>query len=707
MLKRRTRYSLLISLGLLFLSALLFGFTRNQTLQQVILYSAINNHYEAVDINDNFSEKAFELYIQQNDPSKRFFTQDDIATLSIYKYALDDQIKKNDFTFFNALDDLYYKRVKEVEAFLPELFEKPYTFETKEYLETDNDKREFQLNAAGVRRYWEQLVSLQIMNQYINLKQAQVSENEQISSAFDAELEKKSREKVKADIENSFERLNDESEDERLEVYFNSLTSIFDTHTNYFPAEKKEDFDINISGQLEGIGAVLREDEGFIKVVSIVPGSASWKQGQLKAEDIILKVGQGDEEPIDIVGAKVRDAVKLIRGKKGSVVKLTVKHVSEKVEVIPIIRDIVVIEETYAKHAFVNDKRSGKQFGYIYLPKFYRDFKDSKKRNTTDDIRAALSDLNSQHIEGVVLDLRNNSGGALLDAVNSAGLFIKSGPIVQVKGKRSYNSVLRDKDKSVVYDGPLVVLVNSFSASASEILAAALQDYGRAVVVGADTFGKGTVQTFLDLNSYFIKNKSKHKELGSIKVTVQKFYRISGQSTQHKGVIPDIQLPNLYAHMEVGERYLDYAMPWDTINHLNYKLWYPEGVNVDRLKKASSKRVKSLDSFKALEKHIAFVKAEKEQSKVPLNLKAAIKEKNKLNKESKQYNDSKKAFEDISYSSPDTAKLTVAQKESYKEWIKDLSKDIYLYESFAILNDLSEDDIFKKQQKKESLALKK
>ena len=420
----------------------------------------------------------------------------------------------------------------------------------------------------------------------------------------------------------------------------------------------------------------------------IVPGSASWKQGELKAEDLILKVAQENEDPVDIVGARVRDAVHLIRGKKGTVVTLTVKHITGDIVDIPITRDIVVIEETYSKHAVIEDARSNKRFGYISLPKFYRDFKNSQARNTTDDIRDALTQLRFNNVDGILLDLRNNEGGALVDAVYTAGLFIKDGPIVQVKGRSPMHSILKDRDRSIVYDGPLVVLINAYSASASEILAAALQDYKRAVIVGSTSFGKGTVQTFYNLNQTQKRSVSYFDKLGSLKLTIQKFYRINGGSTQHKGVIPDIMIDDTYSHLEIGERHLDNALPWDTVSALRFSVWKKSSFDIKKLALSSQKRLQSLPAYTSLLSHIQFIKKRTKDTRVPLNISTAIEKRNRSNTKSDSYTESIKGFDSLSIQIPQKKTLSPAQKESYKDWKKGLKKDLYIFESCAILSDL-------------------
>ena len=684
--KNKTSFLIFIIL----VSTLLFGYSKQKALQELVVYSVLNNHFSPIQIQDDYSEKVFNQFIKKIDPNKRFFTQEDIAQLSLYKYAIDDHIETGNFQFLNDAYDLYMARLQYIHNYIPSLFDKPLSFNKKISLEVDPDKREFVKNDSELTSYWNKLISYQVLTRYINLKQAEVTGNETIDASFNKQLEEEARNKTKTEILENFSRLQEESLDDFRDLYFDSMINIFDTHTSYFPSEKKEDFDISISGKLEGIGAVLREEDGFIKVVRIVPGSASWKQGELKAEDVILKVSQGiNDDPVSIVGVRIKDAVKLIRGKKGTTVKLTVKHPTGEISDISIIRDIVIIEETYAKHAILKDSRFNKEFGYISLPKFYRDFRNPRGRNTTDDIQQALIDIKKRNVDGLIFDLRDNEGGALVDAVYTAGLFINEGPIVQVRGRTAiYDKILNDNDESIAYDGPLIILLNSYSASASEIFAAALQDYGRAIVVGANTFGKGTVQTFVELDKLSPTRSAFFKDLGSVKLTIQKFYRINGGSTQHKGVIPDIKLPNKTDHLEVGEKYLDYALGWDTVKPLSYSQWYTQNLDIQKLAQLSNNRISESDRYQSLYSHLSFIKKRSEESFVYLDAKTAISKKLEANQVLDTYNASVTKIENLSFSIPHQETLSDAQQESYQDWIETIEKDIDINESAAILNDL-------------------
>src|SRR5512135_2941876 len=425
---------------------------------------------------------------------------------------------------------------------------------------------------------------------------------------------------------------------ENYERFFNSITKTFDPHTEYTPTASKEDFDIGMRGTLEGIGATLKEEDGYIKITSVVPGSPAAKQGSLHAEDIILKVGEKDKEPVDITFMSIREAIKLIRGKKGTEVKLSVKKPDGSQLVVSIIRDVIKLEDSFVKGASLKDEKSGRTFGYIKIPSFYRDFEKTKNggtgRNVTDDVIRELNKLDAEKISGLVVDLRNNGGGALTDAVKIAELFIKTGPVVQVKSSDGKISVLSDDETSHSYSGPVVILVNKFSASASEILAGALQDYGRAIIIGGEhTHGKGTVQSMIDLNNFFAYHgretgaeMKKDESLGALKLTTQKFYRITGKSTQYRGVTPDIILPDQFQGLKTGEQFLDYALPWDTIQPVPYSKWKRYQTDLQALRARSAGRVNANQEFIDIDEQGKQLIARQKDTLQPLNLAEAEKE---------------------------------------------------------------------------------
>jgi carboxyl-terminal processing protease len=467
-----------------------------------------------------------------------------------------------------------------------------------------------------------------------------------------------------------------------------------DPHSEYLPPEEKTNFDISMSGKFEGIGATLQNRNGQTKVVDIIPGSASWRQGDLEVNDIILKVGQGDAEPVDIGNMELDDAVKLIRGKKGSTVKLTVKKINGTIQVIPIVRDVVVIEETYAKSSILTSSDGGTRVGYIYLPKFYVDFNDSNGRRCSRDVKTELQKLASENIDGVILDLRNNGGGSLSDVVDMSGLFIGSGPIVQVKTREGNIHNLDDKDTSVAYRGSMVVLVNNFSASASEILSAALQDYDRAIIMGSQSsFGKGTVQSVIDFDRY-VQGHQSIKPLGAIKLTIQKFYRVNGGTTQLKGVIPDIVLPDTYAYMSVGEKESHNALPFDVIPRASYRQW-SHLYNKNAVVEASRARIAGNPVFKQIDDNARRLKQRSDKSTYPLNLEAYRQYQKKVQEDADKYGklDDKKTGVKSTFLAFDKAAAegdTIKTKK-FTKWFEALEKDLYINEAVNVIGDMKAD----------------
>ena len=473
-------------------------------------------------------------------------------------------------------------------------------------------------------------------------------------------------------------------------MYINSITGVYDPHTNYFPPADKENFDIQMSGQLEGIGAQLQEKDGYIKITNIIPGGPSSLQGDLQANDLILKVKQEGGEAVNIVDWRIDDAVKIIRGKKGTKVTLTVRKPDGAEQDITITRDVVILEETYAKSLLLNDKDNVKT-GYIYLPSFYADFRNPRGRFSWKDVKAEVEKLKTAGVKGIILDLRNNGGGSLDDVVKMGGLFIDEGPIVQVKEKGRKPQVLADRYAGAEWDGALVIMINEFSASASEIMAAAMQDYGRAVIVGSSSsHGKGTVQRFLNLNQT-IRNKN-IPDLGSIKLTIQKFYRINGDATQLKGVSSDILLPDNYMYIKTGEKEQDYPMAWDQIESASYDS------KTYQVKKSvfetSNARVQSNETFKLIEENARRWEKQRESRKYPLSIAKYALQEEKQKAEGEKFEILNKleisGFE-VSNIPSDLEKIKTEESRMKinKDWIKSISKDPYVYESLQIIEDLN------------------
>ncbi len=515
---------------------------------------------------------------------------------------------------------------------------------------------------------------------------------------FDPELEVEVREEVSKTIARVFRRWQEEDDQDRLSRFLNGVSSSFDPHTEYFPPRRKENFDIHLSGKLEGIGARLTEsDDGYIKVDEIIVGFAAWREKQLKANDLILRVREKGGKWTDLYEMAVRDAVKYIRGPKGEEVQLEVRKPEGSVMVISIVRDEVKIEETYARSAVLQDDRLNTRVGYIFLPKFYRDF-ENPELNCSSDVKKEVAKLVQENVDGIILDLRSNGGGALEDAVNMSGLFIESGPIVQVRGRNQKPLLHRDPDKRIQYEGPLIVMVDALSASASEILAAALQDYGRAVIVGSPhSFGKGTVQTFVELDRFRILNWGSQAKMGHLKMTIQKFFRINGGSTQYKGVESDIVLPDPYSYQDIGEKELDYSLPWDTVSPLTYEKWDKE-LNIPALLRRNKERVKDNSAFNRIEERTAWLKKQREDTSQSLNLMEAWASQEQLRDERKAFDELGEENPHIIVNSssfdPSADSLPPEKLEKRQDWHSQLKKDVYLVEALHILDDMAKEGKF-------------
>jgi len=547
-----------------------------------VMKRQVENHFSGKEIDDTLSFAAFELYLKQLDYQKRLLLAEEVSQLEIFKDRIDDEVQSGRVILAPLAFRLLANSISRAELLAEKALSEPFSFDVDEDYETDPEKLEFCQTEEDLAERWRLDLKYRTLNRYLSLlEDAGVEDPLKATPEEQKEKELEAREKVSKQYSAYFDRLKKETLKDHYDRYLNAFTRAFDPHTTYMPPQSKEDFDISMRGSLEGIGATLREEDGYIKVVKVIPGSAADRQGQLHADDVILAVAQGKDEPVDVTDMRLRDAVALIRGKKGTEVRLTLRRQGLKPFVVPIVRDVVVIEESFVKSAVVADPESGNQYGYVKIPSFYRDFETTrnggKGRNSTDDVKAALNAFDKKKISGLILDLRNNGGGALTDAVGVAGLFLGEGPVVQVRNGGGDAKVLYSYNKEIAYHGPMVVLTNSFSASASEIVAGALQDYGRAVIVGSDhTHGKGTVQVIVDLDkSLTLRNMRQYMPLGALKMTTQKFYRVTGDSTQYRGVVPDIILPDRSRYNEYGERYLDNSLPWDRIDEVEHKEWPP------------------------------------------------------------------------------------------------------------------------------------
>lgn len=647
-------------------------------------------HYSDKQVDDELAQAAFDLYLKQLDFQKRFLLEEDVNYLSSYATLIDDNLLRGTIALPRAGYDIMETRIEQAERLVDLLLGAAIDSEGGESMETDPEKLGYAVDEAGLEQRWRLILKAEIMNRYLDLEEEYLAEGKTVNPQ---ELWKEASERVSKRFKDFFNRLHQETLQDHYDRFFNAVARAFDPHTNYMAPDRKEDFDIHMRGSLEGIGALLREEDGYIKVVRIIPGSASAREGRLQAEDIILAVAEKDGEPVEITDMRLRDAVRLIRGPKGTEVRLTVRKPDGTKDIIAIIRDVVQIEETFVKSAVL--EAQGTKFGYIRIPSFYRDFEKSRfgqGRNSTKDTRDAIVELRDQGIEGIILDLRNNGGGSLVDAVDITGLFIDAGPVVQVKNSQGMKRVLQDDDDTLVYEGPLVVLVNRFSASASEIVAAALQDYRRAIVVGGQhTHGKGTVQTIIDLNENIpLLHLRRYDDLGALKATIQKFYRVDGGSTQYKGVVPDVILPSLFQNLKSGEQYLDYSLPWDQDDPVRYDTYSDKVGDLQTIIDRSRARVQESADLLLIEEEAARAAKRSEQTVIELDLDSmrAKRSEEKQARERVGAHYSRLAEEDLEDSAAADEVPELPENDPEEDWISDLAGDPYVTESEMIINDL-------------------
>lgn len=646
-------------------------------------------HFSPGVIDDSFSHKVFHKVLTNLDYEKKFFIQEDIDQLSRHQYAIDDQIKQGSTAFFDELNTIYSRRIDSAQVYYREILKNPFRFDDNDSIQLNGENLSYTSGTVALRERWNAYLKYRTLSRYVDMKKNQEKDTSNQEKKTAAQLEADAREGVLKNQDMFFRRLRKFKTDERYTTYVNSITNVHDPHTDYLPPRAKEMFDENMSGSFYGIGAQLQEAEGKIKVVAIVTGSPCWKQGELKAGDEIMKVAQSNNDPVDIQGYDIEDAVKIIRGKKGTEVRLTVKKVDGSTRVIPIIRGEVHREEVFAKSAIIHSEQG--LVGYIYLPEFYADFNHISNRRSGQDVALEVQKLKQAGVTGIILDLRNNGGGSLQDVVDMSGLFIDRGPIVQVKTIGNEPEQLNDRSQGTLYDGPLAIMINQASASASEIIAAAMQDYKRAVVVGSTSFGKGTVQRLISLDE-LMKYSNKHitDTIGALKITVQKFYRVNGGSTQLKGVTPDIILPDIYQHIEIGERRDKSALAWDEIPPATY-VPVMDPVPVSELAGKSRRRIADNHTFQLISQSALELKQREKSNVYPLNETAFTKFLEEATATSKKMEELDKNVSLLTIDNPkeDLPKIKMDSTSIAKntDWLKGLRKDIYVSETVQILND--------------------
>ena len=680
--------------------------SKYEKILQMVGVILTQGHYQPKDINDDFSKKIFNKFFEDLDPEKNIFLQQDIHSLEKYSTKIDEEIKGAPVEFFKGTGKIFDARVKELETVYKEILAKPFDFTINETYIGDADKKSFPASEAARREEWRKYLKYLTLQRYADFVDNRESNKgkEGAVNKSDAELEKEARDKVMATMNRTFDRYRNKfTEEDKFTVFVNVIAEMMDPHTEFMPPLDKRYFDETMSGKFYGIGAQLQYDEGNIKIASVLPGGPAQKSGQVEANDIIVRVAQENEAPVELSGFTVQDAVKLIRGKLGTKVILTLRKKDGTLKTLSLVREEIVQDEAYVRSIIIN--QGGKKTGYIFLPEFYANFQDINGAHSGEDVAKEIKKLKVEGVDGIVMDLRNNGGGALYDVIQIAGLFIDEGPVVQVRDRQGKPQVMRDKDGTVLYDGPLVIMVNEMSASASEILAAAMQDYGRGIIIGSNTYGKGTVQRTigLDPESGFMNTNS---DLGSLKITLQKFYRVSGGSTQQKGVVPDVAVPDYLQNLKIREKDNPYALPYDEIGQASYRMWKPT-YSIEAIKQMAANRIAADTTFRRIQDASVFI-ARQNDKEYSLQL-------TKYRQEQKQIRDAAKSIENltklqkpntVSVLKEDAGKYISADKdknERYKQWINNVSKDVYIDQAVKVISDMVTQQNFAKAEKKEGV----
>jgi carboxyl-terminal processing protease len=671
-----------------------------------------HEHVLARPIDDSVSKEAFARFVEELDSGKLFFLEGDVQKLSKFETDMDDEVRSGDLSLGRRGVALLQARRKVVADLIAKTLATPMDFTANESLETDAKKRGFCKTEDELQARWRGVLKLQVLERQQQLEETldrklHPKPDDKSVDPDDAKRDAAAdkalgdipptfegrRDKVQKELatrySTQFVRLNTGDKLEASSDFINALNAVYDPHTNYLPPADEANFDIALTGRLEGIGATLREQDHYILVNDLVPGGAAWQQGKLEIGDLIQAVTQENKEPVDVTDMPIDKVVSMIRGPKGTVVILTVKKADGTMKTIPITRDVIRIEATYARGAVLKTKTNG-DVGYVDLPGFYGESGKAKKpgeRNATDDMRTILQQLNKKGAKSLVFDLRGNGGGLLQHARDIAGLFIKDGPVVQTKDNKNDIEVLKDTDTSITFDGPVVVLVDRFCASAAEIVAGALQDYERAVVVGTSaTHGKGTVQAVLDLD----RKTQSPDPLGVYKITIEEYFRVSGGSTQLKGVVPDVLLPDPSSFIESGERTLFHPIPWTTIAPAPFTkvahTW-----KASDLATASTARTSANADFGTITKFSKLMEQRKDKTVVQLSKDAWQAEykrmKGELDALDPKKHEPKPLMEVVGLTQEATSPDPRIQKRLDK-WKETLAKDIWVDESTRILADM-------------------
>ena len=690
-----TKFSFSIFLFLTYISSYVLDFnnpSKDKLLIEIVSYVLNKGHYSPSQINDQFSKEVYENFLNGVDSRHLFFIQSDIDFFDSFKFEIDDQIKTSKIEFFNLSHQRYLQRLNQVKSFYPSLLNQTFDFSIDEKINLDFENTSYSKSLSELKKQWRKFLKFNALGIYSNLKDDEIrkkEKNPEYDLKADKDIELETRNVLKEDMRFFFEARYDLNRNDYFSIYVNSIALQFDPHTSYYAPSAKDRFDQNISGKFEGIGARLTKRNQEVEIVDIISGGPVWRENSLRPGDKILKVSQLNETPVDVVGMRLDDVIKLIKGPKGTQVILTVRKVDGSILDVILTRDVIELEEAFAKSTII--EKDNIKYGLINLPRFYVDFKDYGNRNAATDVKNEIQKLKKQDVQGIIIDLRNNGGGSLQTVVDMAGYFIENGPIVQVKSTGGKKQILFDTDNQIEWKGALVLIVNEFSASASEILAAAFQDYRRGIVLGSkQTYGKGTVQNMIDLNKIISGNT--YGDLGAMKLTTDKFYRINGGSTQLEGVKSDVVFPNRYSYIEVGEKDQENPLEWDKISPANYKTFTNEERILNIIEK-SNKRLQSNPYVKLIDEQAKLIKQRQENSEFTLNYESFVKQKDIETSESEKFKKLNEFNNTLSFY-PTKIDFDKISNDSVlikkrERWEETLTKDIYIDEAVNILNDLS------------------
>jgi carboxyl-terminal processing protease len=649
-------------------------------------------HYSPRKIDDDFSKDVFKEYLKALDPEKNIFLQSDINALRVYETKLDDEIHGEPILFEPASSVIYEKRIVEARKIFEKVVQSPFDFNIDDSVLLDVDVKLAPANENERYKYWYQILKYKALDRFVNLTEEREKNKtkEKFVIKADSTLEREARASVKKEYLKRFERLEKTFDKEkRFELFLNTITGLMDPHTDYMAPVEKRSFTEQMSGTFYGIGAQLTQDDNGIKIASIQPGGAAWKSGQLVMNDVIVKVAQGAEEPVDVTGYETTDAVKLIRGNLGTEVRLTIRKPDGSYKIVALKREKIVLDEGFARSAII--QKGADKYGYILLPDFYADFEREDGARCARDVAREIEKLKLEKVKGIAIDVRYNGGGSLYEVVQMAGLFIDQGPMVQIRNKEGRSQILADEVPGTIYNGPLVVMVNEFSASASEIFAGAIQDYKRGIVMGStSTYGKGTVQRNVPFGKP-LDDLGIQTEYGAVKLTFQKFYRVTGSSTQRKGVVPDVILPDEYEFLKYREKDNESSLPWDEMERAKFQVW-PNNSAIAAIAAKANDKIANDTSMIAFKKTLAWVSTQMDR---PVHLKldkyiafrkqlqsTMIQNDNRLKLKDSMQVTALKADYNKFYNNPDKTK-----QDRYQAWLKVIAKDAQINEASKLLSE--------------------